>query len=122
MQHPIGLAYHDGFLYVADTYNDKIKKVNIAERTAKTWLGTGEHGTGLDPVQLTEPAGLSIADNMMYIADTNNHRVLKTDLASKATEEFVVQGLTPPKPKSEEKEDTFAGKTLTAPSATVGAG
>jgi thiol-disulfide isomerase/thioredoxin len=121
MQHPIGLAYLDGSLYVADTYNDKIKKVDIAKRTAVTWLGTGEKGSGLDPVQLSEPAGLAIAGNTLYIADTNNHRILQTDLTSKATSEFVVKGLKPPAP-SQPDEKAYAGKVQQASAITVAAG
>ncbi len=96
LQHPIGAAYHNGMLYVADTYNDKIKLVDIKKRTAKTWLGTGERGNGLDPVQLNEPAGLVVAGDSLFIADTNNHRILKVNLATKATQVFKIAGLAPP--------------------------
>jgi thiol-disulfide isomerase/thioredoxin len=102
MQHPIGLAYHNGHLYVADTYNDKIKEVNIKARTSKTWLGTGDRGNGLDPVQLNEPAGLDVVGNFLFIADTNNHRILKVNLETKATENFVIEGLTHPVSTSSE--------------------
>lgn len=96
MQHPIGMAIHEGMLYVADTYNDKIKLVDPVKRTSVTWLGTGNAGNALDPVELKEPAGLTVAGGYLYIADTNNHRILKTDLKTKATKELVVKGLTPP--------------------------
>ena len=98
LQHPIGLVYHDRFLYVADTYNDRIKQIEIESRECTTWLGTGERGRALDPVQLSEPAGLSVANGKLYVADTNNHRILEVDLRSKATREFIVAGLAPPKP------------------------
>jgi thiol-disulfide isomerase/thioredoxin len=120
MQHPIGLALKDGVLYVADTYNDKIKKVDIASRQAETWLG-GERGAGLEPVQLAEPAGLSIIGNTLYIADTNNHRILQTDLTTKQTTEVVISGLQPPPPPTAQ-EETFAGKTESASPTTVAAG
>jgi len=123
LQHPIGLAYHDGFLYVADTYNDKIKKVDPQKQNAISWLGTGERGKALDPVQVAEPAGLSIAGNTLFIADTNNHRVLAADLKTKETRELVIAGLTPPaSATSEEEEETFTGKADSAPAATVIAG
>ncbi|MGH7128553.1 MAG: thioredoxin-like domain-containing protein, partial [Planctomycetaceae bacterium] len=41
LQHPIGVAYHDGILYVADSYNHKIKKATLGEDAAEveSWLG-----------------------------------------------------------------------------------
>lgn len=98
LQHPLGIAFHDGALYVADSYNHKIKKINIASRTAKTWLGTGKAGQALSgaETQLAEPAGLTVIGNQLLVADTNNHRLLSVDLATRAVREFTIQGLTPP--------------------------
>jgi thiol-disulfide isomerase/thioredoxin len=110
MQHPIGLVFHEGMLYVADTYNDKIKKVDPERRTAVTWLGTGKRGKALEPVELAEPAGLTIAGKTMYIADTNNHRILQTDLSTKETKEFVIAGLQPPAPPRSSEEQPYTGE------------
>ncbi len=96
LQHPLGIVYHDGVLYVADTYNHKIKTVDPVTGETATWLGTGESGNGLEPVQLSEPAGLAVSGNRLFIADTNNHRILVADLDTKSVSEFVVDGLTPP--------------------------
>jgi len=96
LQHPLGIVFHKGTLYVADTYNHKIKTVDPLTGETATWLGTGESGDGLDPVQLSEPAGLAVAGNHLFIADTNNHRILVADLDTKAVSEFVVDGLAPP--------------------------
>ena len=96
LQHPLGIFYHDGGLFVADTYNHKIKHVDLKTRTCTTWLGTGKSGNGLNPVELSEPADIAIVGDVMFITDTNNHRLLRTDLKSKKTEEFVIQSLTPP--------------------------
>jgi thiol-disulfide isomerase/thioredoxin len=106
LQHPIGLVYHDNGLFVADTYNHKIKRVDLKSRQSTTWLGAGQRGTSLSPVQLNEPAGLAIARGQLYIADTNNHRLLVTDLASKATRELTIAGLTPPNPPQKTTDDS----------------
>jgi thiol-disulfide isomerase/thioredoxin len=98
LQHPIGLAYHDGLLYVADTYNHKIKQIDPRTRMSRTWLGTGEAGLGLNPTQLSEPAGLTVAGGRLFIADTNNHRILTADLATREVAEFTIDGLAPPDP------------------------
>ena len=99
LQHPLGIVYHNGVLYVADTYNHKIKQVDPSTGETTTWLGTGESGSGLDPLQLSEPAGLSVAGDRLFIADTNNHRILAVDLATKAVEELTISGLTSPQAK-----------------------
>ncbi len=109
LQHPIGLTFHDGLLYVADTYNDKIKVVDPVKRTAVTWLGTGERGNGLNPVQLNEPAGVSVAGNQLFIADTNNHRILVSDLTTKETKVLEIPGLTPPAPPRNDEGNDFRG-------------
>jgi hypothetical protein len=98
LQHPIGLTYHNGQLFVADTYNHKIKLIDIKARTSTSWLGTGQRGRSLDPVELSEPAGLTVAGETLFIADTNNHRILAVDLATRATRELTIPGLQPPAP------------------------
>ena len=53
LQHCLGVAYHDGAIYVADAYNCKIKRVDLATKMCVTVLGSGEPG------DLYEPGGLS---------------------------------------------------------------
>jgi len=95
LQHPLGIVYHGGYLYVADTYNHKIRRIDPRTRECITWLGTGKRGKKLDPVELSEPAGLAVAGGRLLIADTNNHRILATDLQSRRTSEFTIAGLQP---------------------------
>lgn len=104
LQHPLEVLFHDGRLFVADTYNHKIKRVDPERLTCETWLGTGKRGDSLSPVELSEPAGLTISGNALLIADTNNHRILSVDLKSKETKEFVIAGLTPPAPPAPKEE------------------
>ncbi len=96
LQHPLGIVSHDGTLYVADTYNHKIKRVDALTGQTETFLGTGESGDSLDPLQLSEPAGLSIAAGRLFIADTNNHRILTVDLATGNVSPLSIAGLIPP--------------------------
>ena len=94
-QHPLGVAYAGDRLYVADTYNHTLRAVELPGGTTTTWLGTGENGDALDPVQFDEPSGLSIAGGTLYVADTNNHRIVAVDLKTKAAREFAIAGLSP---------------------------
>lgn len=113
LQHPIGLVYHEGSIYVADSYNHKVKKVDVKERAAHTWIGTGSPGTSLDPVELNEPAGMTVSGNQLIVADTNNHRLLAVDLVTKETREFVIEGLAAPTPTTEAAEDETASLPIT---------
>ncbi len=76
LQHPKGVAHHQGLLYVADTYNHKIKRLDPATRESVTLFGSGERGwrDGVDGL-FYEPSGVSVAGEVLYIADTNNHAV-----------------------------------------------
>src|SRR5690606_27492494 len=46
-QHPLGVALHGNHLYVADTFNHLIRRIDLTTREVTTWLGTGrpEKGT-----------------------------------------------------------------------------
>ena len=85
LQHPQGIAHHDGVLYVADTYNNKIKRVFPDTRNVVTILGSGEPGHRDGTAQealFHEPGGLSVAGGKVYVADTNNHAIRVADLES----------------------------------------
>ena len=96
LQHPIGIAYHDGGLLVADTYNHKVKKVLPQTRSSFTFLGTGRAGFEDGPgnqAQFSEPCGLSVAHGKLYIADTNNHAIRIADLESGDVSTLEITGL-----------------------------
>ena len=86
LQHPLGVVFHRGKLYVADTYNNKIKLIDVAERTCRTLAGSG--GVGADDAAagkeatFNEPAGLAAAGDKLYVADTNNHAIRVVELAA----------------------------------------
>ena len=74
-----------GQLYIADTYNHKIKKILPNTRNSFTVLGSAQAGSQGGPgkqAQFSEPSGLSIAGGKIYIADTNNHAIRVADLES----------------------------------------
>jgi sugar lactone lactonase YvrE len=84
LQHPLGLAFADGVLYVADSYNHKIKRCDPAARRVTSWLGSGvpghRDGSGAK-AQFSEPGGVSAAGGKLYVADTNNHAIRVCDVA-----------------------------------------
>jgi len=81
LQHPLGMTYYNELLYVADTYNNKIKVVDPRTAMSKTFLGSGTAGSADDPVPLfDEPGDLSYALGKLFIADTNNHLIRVADI------------------------------------------
>jgi len=93
LQHALGVAFKDGKLYVADTYNSKIKLIDPAKRSCTTFLG--DPPGWLKPRMFNEPGGVSIAGNKLYVADTNNHRICVVDLGTKALATLQLQGIEP---------------------------
>lgn len=91
LQHPLGVAFQDDRLYVADTYNSKIKVINPKKRESLTLFG-GEGGGWRDGAQplFDEPGGISVAGNLLYIADTNNHVIRVANLKEKTVSTLVL--------------------------------
>jgi DNA-binding beta-propeller fold protein YncE len=119
LQHALGVAYHDGKLYVADTYNSKIKVIDPAERSCTTYLGSKDKGWLTGP-PLNEPGGLSFAGDKMYIADTNNHRICVVDLKTKALSTLALKDVSAPAIRQETNTLSFPNpKRKAVPSATV---
>lgn len=85
LQHPLGITARDGVLFVADSYNNKIKRVEPRRRVVTTWLGSGAAGYADGPgtsAAFREPGGVCAGANGLYIADTNNHRIAIADWAT----------------------------------------
>jgi len=97
LQHPLGVTLYGGKVLIADTYNHKIKELDVEKRTITTFLGTGKAGQkdGAE-ASFYEPAGLSIADGKLFIADTNNQAIRVVDLKTKTVSTMKIEGLTPP--------------------------
>ena len=97
LQHPLGVVTADGALYVADTYNHKLKRLDPQTRTVKTFAGTGHPGQADGPTpSFYEPGGLSYAGGKLYVADTNNHAIRVVDARTGATATLMLRGLLPP--------------------------
>jgi len=92
LQHALGVVFVEGRLYVADTYNSKIKALDPRTRACTTFVG------GKKTKLFNEPGGISHADGKLYVADTNAHRIQVIDLETKEVSTLKLQGVEPPKP------------------------
>lgn len=72
-------------LYMADTFNNRIRMIDLATAEVTTVAGTGEAGYGGDggpasAAQLNAPSDLVLShDNELFIADAQNHVIRKID-------------------------------------------
>ncbi len=99
---PQGLALDADTLYIADTHNHVIRKLNLTTGQISTIAGSGSSGFSGDNgpavrALLDVPTALALdAQNNLYIADTGNHRIRRiaaatgiiTTVAGKGTQGF----------------------------------
>ena len=95
LQHALGVdGGPNGDLYIADTYNSRIKVIRAGETATKTVYGLGGLGGYADgdatAAEFDEPGGISYAEGILYVADTNNHviRLINLEAGSVDTLEF----------------------------------
>ena len=90
LQHALGVAMRGDQLYVADTFNNKIKRLDPVSGELVTIAGGASS-------ELFEPGGLALLpDGQLLIADTNNHRLRVLDPSSNVLEDFTLSDLEPP--------------------------
>jgi len=84
LQHPLGLALYQDSIYIADTYNNKIKMLKVDALETTTIAGTGfpGHNDGkVETASFYEPGGLAMLKGNIYVADTNNHSIRVIDIS-----------------------------------------
>jgi len=97
LQHCLGLAFGAGKLFIADSYNNKVKALDLGTREVRTLAGTTRAGATDSPPLFDEPGGLSYAAGNLYVADTNNHQVRVIGLADGKVRTLALDGVQPPR-------------------------
>ena len=96
LQHPQDVVAAPGAVYIADTYNHKIKLMDLSTLRINTVAGSGDQGSvdgdALD-ASFDEPAGLAYRDGIVYVADTNNHSIRKLDVEKRTVETVELTGV-----------------------------
>jgi DNA-binding beta-propeller fold protein YncE len=93
LQHPLGVAFDGQWIYVADTYNSKIKRIDPADGETVTIAGGEQGWEDGAAARFSEPGGLDVAGGLLYVADTNNHAVRIVDPVTGTTETIVLYGI-----------------------------
>ena len=95
---PQGMALDDDTLYIADTENHLIRKVDLKARTVETIAGTGRQSTEYfkegpgRSVGLNSPWDLQLAGRTLYIAMAGPHQIWKLDLDKDQVSTFAGSG------------------------------
>lgn len=95
-QHNQGVAAGPHTIYVADTYNNKVRSIDLASGQVTSPYGSGLTGVLDGPgnnARFNEPGGASLANGTLYIADTNNHLIRTVDIASGHVRTVEITGL-----------------------------
>jgi DNA-binding beta-propeller fold protein YncE len=101
LQHPLGVTWDGETLFIADTYNSKIKSIDPLTGAVTTLAGV-EPGWRDGPEPLfDEPGGLDFADGRIWVADTNNHAVRVVDPVTGAAETLLLFGIERFEPESD---------------------
>ena len=86
LSNPTGLALDtNGNLFISDSGNERVRKVDLNTGIITTVLGTGEAGFSeagklASETKLSNPLGLVVdGTNNLYVVDRGNNRVLKLD-------------------------------------------
>jgi DNA-binding beta-propeller fold protein YncE len=128
LQHPLGVAALDGVLYVADTYNHKVKAIDLGSLDAgqgdvRTFAGTGKPGRLDGPcgeASFHEPGGIAARAGKLYVADTNNHRIRVVDIASRSVATLELKGVPIPMAAAAAPgKEAAGGEPLSEPPGTV---
>lgn len=76
LEHPLGVVYgapkgQRPALWIVDTYNSKVKRIDVATGSTRTVAGARDHK------DLFEPSGIAIANGELVVADTKHHRLAR---------------------------------------------
>jgi len=89
LQHVLGVAALDeNRILIADTYNHKLKMLDLRSRTVTSLAGNGKPGKEFN---LNEPGGLAVLGGTALIADTNNNRIVSYDLRTGRVSDWPVR-------------------------------
>ena len=82
---PSGVVVRDGVLYIADTFNSRIRSIDLSTGIISTALGDGGEYRFQSPVDppsssLSRPSGFALdSDGNLYVTDSDSHLVRRCD-------------------------------------------
>ncbi|HEX8097509.1 MAG TPA: thioredoxin-like domain-containing protein, partial [Pyrinomonadaceae bacterium] len=95
---PQGMALEGNVLYVADTENHLIRRVDLKARRVETIAGTGEQSRGFEgssparSTALNSPWDLQLVGRTLYVAMAGPHQIWELDLEGREVRTFAGTG------------------------------
>jgi thiol-disulfide isomerase/thioredoxin len=101
LQHPLGVAHHPNStstVFVADTFNGKIKKINVQTNGIQTMKIVDELG---NIMRFSEPSGLCCTSDgsQLLVLNTNSHEIINVNLSTLIATKFELKFPTEKIPK-----------------------
>ncbi|HUF17664.1 MAG TPA: hypothetical protein VMS12_06450 [Thermoanaerobaculia bacterium] len=88
---PSGIVFHQGVIYISDSSNNRIKRLDPSTGSCESLIGNGHAGFVDGAFATSEfhaPEGLSIESGLLYIADVRNRAVRVANLKSETVHTF----------------------------------
>lgn len=95
---PQGVAWNGDVLFVADTENHALRKIDFAQSKVVTVAGTGRQGPWRSlggkgtSTALSSPWDVACRDNLVYVAMAGNHQIWTYDVTSQMVLPFAGTG------------------------------
>ncbi|MCC7440847.1 MAG: hypothetical protein IT285_04395 [Bdellovibrionales bacterium] len=92
---PAGLTLHEGYLYIGDVGNNRIRRMHLGSGQVITFSGSGAGGDTPGPAgsaQFGTLGAFVVADGALYITDVTNHRVKQVSLVDGSVTHFAGNG------------------------------
>ena len=90
------VADQSGNLYISDTGNRRIRKLDTSTDLISTVIGNGVVGASDGPVNgpvLSEPRGLFLLSDKLYVADSGSNRVMLVEALSQLSASTPITGI-----------------------------
>jgi hypothetical protein len=104
---PYGITYHNGFLYVADRDNHRIRKIDVSDGTVTTVAGGatgggncgGNDGTCQNNVgalaEFNSPTSVSTNGTYVFVSDMTNYRIRRVTISDGTVTTIAGDGTAP---------------------------
>lgn len=113
---PQGMALDGNFLYVADTENQLIRRIDLGAKTVETVAGTGEQiyetsiGGAAQSIPLNSPWDLQLVGKQLFVAMAGDHQIWMLDLTKNTIAPFAGAG------NEERRDGNFTKSSFAQPS------